>query len=84
MTLEIVVDELVLRGVPNERAADVAAALEGRLAALGKESVRDGIQLAPRDEVFRRTPEVQAPSSPGALGEAVAGAVWGAVSGGRR
>ena len=83
MTLEIVIDELVLRGVPDERAADVAAALEGRLAALGEESLRDGTQLAPRDEAFRRAADVQSSSSPGGLGDAVAGAVWSAVSGGR-
>jgi hypothetical protein len=85
MRVEIVVDELVLRGVPNERAAEVAAALEARLVALGEDSARRGARLAPREEAFRRAPDVQArSSSPGALGDAVAGSVWGAVARGAR
>lgn len=84
MTIEIVVDELVLRGVPNERAHEVAEAMKGRLAALGEDSARGGEPLAPREEAFRRAPDAQArSSSAGALGEAVAGSVWQAVGGGR-
>jgi hypothetical protein len=78
MRVEIVVDELVLRGVPNERAGEVEAALGTRLAELGR-----GDGLASREEAFRRAPDVHA-DSPGALGDAVAGAVWSAVAGGER
>jgi hypothetical protein len=80
MTIEIVVDELVLRGVQNERAHDVADAMKARLEALGEGSTA----LASRDEAFRRAPDAHAPSSSAAaLGEAVAGSVWHAVGGGR-
>jgi hypothetical protein len=79
--IEIVVDELVVRGLPPEQAHATAAALEERLTELA------GSNHAPvraRAEASRRLPAVTAPAgSPGALGRAVAGAVWGAVSGGR-
>jgi len=84
MTIEIVVDELVLRGVPNERAGEVADALGAQLAALGEESARTGARLAPREEAFRRAPDARPrSSSSAAVGEAVAGSVWHAVGGGR-
>jgi hypothetical protein len=84
MTIEIVVDELVLRGVPNERAHEVAEAMKVRLAALGEDSAHGGEAIAARDEAFRRAPDAQPESaSAGALGEAVAGSVWNAVGGGR-
>jgi hypothetical protein len=84
MTIEFVVDELVLRGVPRERAGEVADALGARLAALGEDSMRSGARLAPRDEASRRAPEAHAPSSSAAaVGEAVARSVWHAVGGGR-
>jgi hypothetical protein len=72
MRVEIVVDELVLRGLPPEQARVAVAALERRLAALATRST-DGIQA--RSESFRRLPAVQA-GSPAGVGEAVAGAVW--------
>jgi hypothetical protein len=82
--LELVVDEVVLRGVPPERAHAVAAALEARLTALA-ESWAEG-PLPARAEAVRRLPAVEAPAtSPAALGDAVAGAVWEAIAdGGRR
>jgi hypothetical protein len=83
MSIEIVVDELVLRGVPSERAGEVAAALGARLTVLGGESARSGARLAPREEASRRAPDVEARPSAAALGDAVAGAVWHAVEGGR-
>jgi hypothetical protein len=80
MRVEVTVDELVLRGVPRERAHAVAAALEARLAALAAA----GAPPAPRDEAFRRLPAVEAQAGdPAALGEAVADAVWRALAGRR-
>lgn len=80
--LELVVDEVVLRGVPPEQARAAVAALEAQLALLAEQWVRSGATLAPRAEAFRRLPAVDAPAaSPAALGGAVAGAVWGALSG---
>ena len=85
MRIELTVDELVLRGVPAERAAAVAAALELRLEALGERWATSGDTPAPRSEASRRLPAVEPRSgSAEALGEAVADAVWGAVAGGGR
>ena len=76
--IEVVVDELVVRGLSPGEAQDAAAALEARLSALA----RDG-GVAALSAAFLRTPPVNAPAGkPVTLGEAVAGAVWGAVSGG--
>lgn len=78
--IEVVIDELVIRGLPPNQAKAAAAALEARLAALA----RDG-DVVPRQDTFRRTPPVAAPAAkPAVLGEAVAAAVWGAVSSGGR
>jgi hypothetical protein len=87
MRLEVTVDELVLRGVPAERANAVAAAVETRLAALGEDWAATGALPAARDEAFRRLPAVDVQAGdPAALGEAVADAVWRTVArtGGRR
>lgn len=76
--IEIVVDELVVRGLSPEAARAAAAALEAKLTALAGEAEA---VLPERVEAFRRLPPVAAPAdSPAAVGEAVAGAVWGAVS----
>jgi hypothetical protein len=81
--LELVVDEVVLRGVPPERAHAVGAALEARLRALA-ESWNEA-PLANRAETFRRLAPVEAPAaSAAALGDAVAGAVWETIAGGGR
>jgi hypothetical protein len=72
--VEIVVDELVVRGLRPEQARVAATALEERLVALaaGAEAA-----IRPRSEAFRRLPAVEArAASPAAAGEAVAGAVW--------
>lgn len=77
--LEIVVDELVVRGLPPEQARVAAAALERRLAALAAGSTA---AIPARSEPVRRLPAVEAPSgSPAAVGEAVAGAVWRGLAG---
>jgi len=77
--IEIVVDELVVRGLPPEQARVAAAALEARLTTLGAPAAA----VSARSEAFRRLPAVEAPAaSPAAVGEAVAGAVWRALAGG--
>jgi hypothetical protein len=79
--LELVMDELVLRGLEPERAHAVAAALEARLRLLAESS--PGPPLSGRVESFRRLPAVEAPAaSPAALGDAVARAVWETIAGG--
>ncbi|MEA2196083.1 MAG: hypothetical protein QOJ25_134 [Solirubrobacteraceae bacterium] len=91
--IEITIDELVMRGLSPKDSHAAADALEARLAELARGGDRGGEgdptsdgDVTPRDEAFRRTPSVVAPATePAALGEAVAVAVWGAVSsGGRR
>ncbi len=78
--LEIVVDELVVRGLDPVQARTAADALEARLTALAAQPVG---AIPARAEAFRRLPAVEAPAgSPAAVGDAVAGAVWRAVSGG--
>jgi hypothetical protein len=74
--LEIVIDELVVRGLAPAQARVTAGAFEARLAALGREG---SAEPRGRTEAFRRLPAVRA-DSPAGIGEAVAGAVWGAVS----
>jgi hypothetical protein len=76
--IEVVIDELVVRGLSPGEAHAAAAALEAKLAALA--GAHDAAVPA-RAEACRRLEPVSA-ASPAALGESVAGAVWGAVSGG--
>jgi hypothetical protein len=80
--IEIVVDELVVRGLAPHDAHVVSTALEQRLTALAEQSPAN---IAQRDEAFRKLPPIDAPSgSPAAVGEAIAGAVWGALTGERQ
>jgi hypothetical protein len=72
--VEIVIDELILRGVPPERAHDVAASLEAQLATLAA----DGPIPRARAEASRRLPEVE--TNIDGLGRSVAGAVWGGIA----
>jgi hypothetical protein len=79
--IEIVLDELVVRGLSPHDARAVSVALEQRLTALAEQSPA---KIADRAEAFRRLPPIEAAAgSPAAVGEAVAGAVWGALSGER-
>jgi hypothetical protein len=73
--IELVIDELAVHGLSPGDAHAAAAAIETKLAELAAE----GDVYRPRAEAFRKLAPVTA-DSPGALGEAVAGAVWGAVS----
>ena len=77
MSVEIVIDELVLRGVAPEQAQAVAAALEARLAELAA----GGDELAARAEASRRLPPIAVRDESG-LGEAVAERVWSGIGGG--
>ena len=77
--VEIVIDELIVRGLSPADARVAAAALEDRLGALAAEH---GAPTSPRAEAFRHLPAVDA-VSPRGVGDAVAGAVWSEL-GGRR
>jgi hypothetical protein len=85
-SVEIVVDELVLRGVAPEQAGAVVAALQGQLGVLGERWATPGRGgLATRAEAVRRVPAVDVPAaSPAMLGSAIAGAVVGGLTGARR
>ena len=79
--IEIVVDELVVRGLPPDHARAAAAAFERRLAALAVGPAAIGA----RSEAARLLPAVDVPAgSPAAVGDAAAGAVWRELSGGTR
>jgi hypothetical protein len=77
--VEIVIDDLILRGVPPERAHDVASSLEARLATLAAGS---DAALPERAEASRRLPELETTAD--GLGDSVAGAVWGSIAGDAR
>ena len=79
--IEIVIDELVVRGLAPAEAQLARAGLEERLTELaGSEPGR----VPTRAEASRRLPSITAPAgSSRALGGAVAGAVWGAIASGR-
>jgi hypothetical protein len=79
--LEIAIDEFVVRGLSPGDARVAATALEERLTALAEQSPAP---ITDRAEASRTLAPVDVPShSPAAVGEAVAGAVWDALSGGR-
>jgi hypothetical protein len=73
--VEVVIDELVVRGVSPARARALGDALESRLAALATE--HDGA-VRTRAEAYRRLEPITAQES--RLGDAVADAVWGAIA----
>ena len=73
--VEIVIDELVVRGASPTQADALAAALEARLAALAEQ--HEG-QLRGRAESSRRLRPVVAQQAD--LGGAIADAVWGAIA----
>jgi hypothetical protein len=75
--VEIVIDELVVRGLSPEAARRAATQLEARLAELAD---APGAGIASREEAFRRLAPLDAET--GSLGSSVADAVWGALAGG--
>ena len=74
--VEIVIDELILRGVPPERAHEVAASVEARLGSL---AAGEQGAVPERAEASRRLPEIDA--TPDTLGDSVGDAVWGSITG---
>jgi hypothetical protein len=74
--IEIVVDELIFRGLSPEAARAAAQGLEARLTELAE----SGADVPARAEQFRRLPAVDAPAD--GVGEAVGSAVWSALAGG--
>jgi hypothetical protein len=78
MTIDVVVDELVMHGLAPEQARIAAAALEARLNALAG----DPAAISARSESARILPPVDVPAgSAAAVGEAAAGAVWRELAG---
>jgi hypothetical protein len=75
-SIEIVVDELVVRGMSPHDARVAGTALEHRLTVLAEQSPGP---IAERAESSRRLPAVNA-SSPAEVGEAVALELWSALS----
>ncbi len=83
--LEILVDEILVRGLSPAEARSAVTALEARLQALGESWAASGTPIAPRDEAYRRTPiAAPATASPVAVGESAASAVWTTVTGAQR
>jgi hypothetical protein len=74
--VEIVVDELVFRGLSPEAARAAAAELEARLAELAAADA----EIPARAEHSRRLPAIDAPAD--GVGNAVGDAVWAALAGG--
>jgi hypothetical protein len=78
--IEIVVDELVVRGLAPDVARNAAASFEAHLTALA--GTYEGA-IASRAESFRLESSVDVlAGSPEALGSVVAGAVWNGIAGG--
>ena len=73
--VEVVIDELVVRGVDPAQARAAAAALEARLTVLA--AAHEG-SVPERAEAYRRVAPVT--TAPGRLGNAVADAVWEALA----
>ncbi len=82
--IEIVIDELVLRGIAPEEAPGVGAAIESQLTAAAERwAVSDRAAVVAREESLCRLPAIHAPAaSPAALGASVAGAVFDDLTGG--
>ncbi len=80
--IEIVIDELIVRGLSPAAAQVAAASIQERLAALVAEP---GAAISGRDEASRRLPAIEAAvDAPAALGATIAGTVWSAIGGGSR
>jgi hypothetical protein len=74
--VEIVIDELIVRGLSAEEARSAAIAFETRLGTLASAGT-----VRAREEAFRELPAIDVPAGdPARIGEAVAGAVWSAVA----
>jgi hypothetical protein len=83
--LEILVDEVVVRGLSPAQVRSAVAALEARLQLLGEGWAASGMAIAARDESFRRAPvATPATSSPAAVGESAASSIWAVIASGDR
>ena len=84
-SIDITIDEVVLRGIaPGEQHA-FADALTARLTALVEESAAGAVAWRSREESSRRTDGHElASSSPSMLGEAIASQVHGILTNGER
>ena len=83
--LELLVDEIVMRGLPASDARAVIAAMEVRLYQLGELWAASSEAIGTRDDAVRRSAPVTPASAAGAdVGESVASAVWAIVAGGER
>jgi hypothetical protein len=76
--IEIVVDELVFRGISPEAARAAAAGFDAQLAELAASDAA----VPARAESFRSLPAIDAPTD--GIGEAVGTAVWSTLTGGAR
>lgn len=79
--VDLVIDEIVLRGVSREESWQVASAIEVGLHTRAVGWARTGERLGDRDEAARRVPPVEGGDSPASLGGAVAHAVWRSIAG---
>jgi hypothetical protein len=83
-TLDIVIDELVLRGVPAEQRFDLADSLGNTLTELAETSIGMHQTWSSREESSRRLPPIRlANPAAASLGEAVARSTLDALLGGR-
>ena len=82
-SVEITIDAVVLHGVAPDRRHEFAAALHEELAALVTGSIGEAERWPARSEASRRVPPINVgDAAPAALGDAVAGTVFGLVTGG--
>jgi hypothetical protein len=80
--IEIVIDELVLRGVAPEDRHAVAAGIQDALQAHGTEWAAAGRTIGSRSEAGRRAPATTSPvGEPRTLGLRVGTALWDASTG---
>lgn len=78
--VEVVIDELVIRGLTPEAARVAAASLEARLTILAE---GHDAPIPAQTEAFRRPPDVRTVAdSPVSVGTAAAEAVWSEIAGG--
>ncbi len=81
-TVDVTIDEVVLRGVPDEQARDVTAHFEARLSELATQWASMAGPVLGRAESVRRLPVVDVPGrSAAAIGTALADAMWSELMG---
>jgi hypothetical protein len=78
--IDVIVDEIVIRGLEPGQQYQFANALEARLTALIEADVASATGWRGRDESSRRVPAVDADAGPASLGNAVAATVSGVIA----